>query len=73
LDADPPAQGVKIAGRMTLRADGLLEIKNKILTIMNPEKLKKLARFESSYLHLVRTERHETEVSNRVGDLVSKE
>src|ERR1700712_2880196 len=56
-----------------LRADGLVEIKNKILTVLDPEGLKHLARFESSYLHLVRTERHEKEVSDRVGDLVSKE
>jgi CRP-like cAMP-binding protein len=56
-----------------LRADGLIELKEKVLTISNFEKLREAAQFESSYLHLVRTERHDKEVSNRAGDLISND
>jgi hypothetical protein len=46
-----------------LRADGLIELKNKVLTVLNPRKLKEAAQCEGSYLHLVRTERRDKEVS----------
>ena len=53
-----------------LRAQGLIELKGKALTILDPPGLKKLARFESNYLHLIRTEQGDKEVSGRAGDLV---
>lgn len=54
-----------------LRADGLIELKDKVLTVTDPKKLKGAAQFESSYLHLVRTESCDKEVSSRAGDLIS--
>lgn len=54
-----------------MRADGLIEFKNKVLTVLDPPRLKKAAKYESGYLHLNRTEAGDDEVSNRAGDLVS--
>ena len=54
-----------------LRSEGLIELKGKTLTVLDPPGLKKAARFESSYLHLVRTNKGDKEVSDRAGDLVS--
>jgi CRP-like cAMP-binding protein len=54
-----------------LRSEGLIELKGKTLTVLDPPGLKKLARFESSYLHLIRTNQGDKEVSDRAGDLVS--
>lgn len=54
-----------------LRSEGLIELKGKTLTVLDPPRLKKQARFESSYLHLDRTNKGDTEVSDRAGDLVS--
>ena len=53
-----------------LRAEGLIELKGKAMTVLNPSGLKKLARFESNYLHLIRTNKGDKEVSGRAGDLV---
>lgn len=53
-----------------LRAEGLIELKGKAMTVLDPPRLKKLARFESNYLHLIRTNQADTEVSGRAGDLV---
>jgi CRP-like cAMP-binding protein len=55
-----------------LRADGLIEWKDKVLSVLSPKKLKEAAQFEASYLHLVRTEHHDSGVSERAGDLISK-
>lgn len=52
-----------------LRAEGLIELKNKIMTVTDPGRLKQAARFESNYLHLDRSERP-TDVSARAGDLI---
>ncbi|CAO4136293.1 Crp/Fnr family transcriptional regulator [Methylorubrum extorquens] len=54
-----------------LRSGGLIELKGKTLTVLDPPGLKKVARFESSYLHLDWTNKGDTEVSERAGDLVS--
>ena len=53
-----------------LRSEGLIELKDKILTILNPQRLLKVARYDSAYLHLTRTERRDVLVSDRAGDLV---
>ena len=54
-----------------LRADGLIELTGKVLTILDPKRLQRLAQYDSTYLHLIRTERRDPEVSQRAGDLVS--
>ena len=54
-----------------LRADGLIDLRGKILTILDPQGLQRVAKYDSSYLHLIRTERRDREVSDRAGDLVS--
>jgi len=54
-----------------LRSEGLIELKNKVLTVLDPEQLREVARYESNYLHLVRTAKQDREVSGRAGDLVS--
>jgi CRP-like cAMP-binding protein len=54
-----------------LRSQGLIELTGKVLTVLDPKGLQQLAKYESSYLHLVRTERRDPEVSQRAGDLVS--
>ena len=53
-----------------LRSEGLIEFKNKTLCVLDPARLKKVARFEANYLHLNRTEQRTGEVSGRAGDLV---
>ncbi len=53
-----------------LRAQGLIDLKAKTLTVLDPKGLQRLAQYDSSYLHLVRTERRDPEVSSRAGDLV---
>jgi CRP-like cAMP-binding protein len=54
-----------------LRSDGLIELTGRVLTVLDPEGLQRLAKYDSSYLHLIRTERRDAEVSQRAGDLVS--
>ncbi len=53
-----------------LRADGLIELKGKVLTIIDPQALLKVAKYDSAYLHLTRTEHRDKIVSERAGDLV---
>ena len=53
-----------------LRSEGLIELKGKILTVLDPQRLKKAAKYETNYLHLIRTEERDREVSDRAGDLV---
>jgi len=53
-----------------LRAQGLIELSGKVLTVLDPKGLQRTAKFDSSYLHLTRTERRDPEVSHRAGDLV---
>jgi CRP-like cAMP-binding protein len=54
-----------------LRALRLIELTGKVLTVLDPKALQQVAKFDSSYLHLVRTERRDPEVSERAGDLVT--
>jgi hypothetical protein len=54
-----------------LRAQGLIELTGKVLTVLDPKGLQRVAQYDSSYLHLVRTERRDPEVSQRAGDLVA--
>jgi CRP-like cAMP-binding protein len=54
----------------SLRSEGIIELKNNVLTVLDPERLKQVAQYDAKYLHLIRTERRDTEVSERAGDLV---
>ena len=54
-----------------LRSEGLIELKNKVLTVLDPLRLKKVAKYETNYLHLTRTEERDKDVSGRAADLVS--
>jgi CRP-like cAMP-binding protein len=54
-----------------LREEGLIELKGKVMTILDPKRLRKVAQFDSNYLHLVRTENRDRKVSDRAGDLVT--
>jgi hypothetical protein len=54
-----------------LRSEGLIDLKNKVLTVLDTERLKEAAQYEANYLHLNRTEERDREVSDRAGDLVS--
>jgi CRP-like cAMP-binding protein len=53
-----------------LRDEGLIEFRNKILTVLDPPALKRAAQFQTNYLHLNRTERGDVAVRDRVGDLL---
>ena len=53
-----------------LRSDGLIDLKGKILRIVDPQRLLKVAKFDSAYLHLTRTEHRDPIVSGRAADLV---
>jgi CRP-like cAMP-binding protein len=57
----------------TLRSEGLIELSNKVMTVLDPERLRKVARFNPNYLHLIRTEARDKEVSGRAGDLIPPE
>jgi CRP-like cAMP-binding protein len=54
-----------------LRAQGLIELNRKVLTVLDPAGLQRVAKYDSTYLHLIRTERRDAEVSSRAGDLVA--
>jgi CRP-like cAMP-binding protein len=54
-----------------LRSQGLIDLKGRTLTVLDPKGLQRVAKFDSSYLHLTRTERRDPQVSGRAGDLVS--
>ena len=56
-----------------LRSEGVIQLENRVLTVLDRERLRSIAQFEPKYLHLVRTERRDPEVSDRVGDLVEAE
>ena len=53
-----------------LRAAGMIELNNRMLRIVDFERLAGVAQYEASYLHLVRTEKGDPAVAKRVGDLV---
>jgi CRP-like cAMP-binding protein len=54
-----------------LRTQGLIELTGKVLTVLDPKGLQEIAKYDSTYLHLIRTERRDAGVSQRAGDLVS--
>ena len=54
-----------------LRRQGLIDLSDKVLTILDPKGLQRVAKYDSTYLHLIRTERRDPEVSHRAGELVS--
>jgi hypothetical protein len=53
-----------------LRTEGVIQLENRVLTVLDTERLRAIAQFEPKYLHLVRTERRDPEVSDRAGDLI---
>ncbi len=53
-----------------LREEGLIELRRKSLTVLDPDGLKRAARFNPNYLHLTRTEQGEEPVAARAGDLM---
>ena len=56
-----------------LRSEGLIELRNKVLTVLDPKGLREVAQFNPNYLHLDRTEQRDPEVVGRAGDLVPPE
>lgn len=52
-----------------LRADGLVEFARGVVTVLDPERLKKAAQFSGAYLHLDRVH-DRASVGQRAGDLV---
>jgi len=52
-----------------LRADGLIEKNGRVIKVIDPEGLKKVAQFNGEYLHLDRAHEH-TGIGRRAGDLV---
>ncbi|HYG47359.1 MAG TPA: Crp/Fnr family transcriptional regulator [Allosphingosinicella sp.] len=53
-----------------LRSEGLIELNDQILTVLDFERLSEVAQYDPTYLHLIRTERGDPAVADRVGDLV---
>ncbi len=56
-----------------LRSEGLVELRGKVLTVLDVDRLKEVGQFEANYLHLTRTEKRDPEVAGRAGDLVEPE
>ena len=56
-----------------LRSEGLIELKGKVLTVLDAEGLREVAQFNANYLHLNRTEKRDPEVAGRAGDLIEPE
>jgi CRP-like cAMP-binding protein len=52
------------------REDGLIELRNRTLTVTNPGRLRSLAQFTATYLHLDRTEAGDPAVYDRAGELI---
>ena len=52
-----------------LREEGLIELRQKMLKVLDPAGLKKVAGFEADYLHLMRTE-DGSDVADRAGGLI---
>lgn len=53
-----------------LREEGIIEMRSRVLKVLDPEGLKRAARFDPNYLHLTRTEQGDEAVSTRAGDLM---
>ncbi len=49
-----------------LRSEGLIELRGKVLTVLDPKRLKKVAQYETNYLHLIRTEQRDRGYAIRV-------
>ena len=56
-----------------LRNEGVIQLEGRVLTVLDKERLRRIAKFEAKYLHLARTERVHPEVADRDGDLVEAE
>ena len=56
-----------------LRAEGLIDLKAKVLTVLDTKGLREAGQYETNYLHLNRTEQRDPEVASRAGDLVPPE
>jgi CRP-like cAMP-binding protein len=63
-----PVHANRVLGQM--REDGLIDLNRKVLTVLDFDRLKEVAQFDATYLHLVRTQRGDPAVKDRVGDLV---
>ncbi len=55
-----------------LRIEGLIELKQHRLTVLDPHGLQRLGQFDGSYLHLIRTERGDADIAGRAGDLIPR-
>ncbi len=53
-----------------LRQDGLISLKGKLLTVLDPKRLKEVAGFNANYLHLDRAQDERDGLAERVGDLI---
>ncbi|HEX8554052.1 MAG TPA: Crp/Fnr family transcriptional regulator [Sphingomonas sp.] len=53
-----------------LRSEGLIELRGKVLTVLEPKRLMEVGRYDPGYLHLIRTQQGDREVATRAGDLV---
>jgi CRP-like cAMP-binding protein len=53
-----------------LRSEGLIELRSKVLTVLEPKRLMEVAQYDPNYLHLIRTQQGDGEVASRAGDLV---
>ena len=53
-----------------LRAEGLIDLRRRVLKVLDPQLLLKVASYNSAYLHLTRTERRDDLVSEHAADLV---
>jgi CRP-like cAMP-binding protein len=53
-----------------LREEEVLELKNKSLMVLQPDRLRQVAKYEPNYLHLLRTEARDGLVGQRASDLV---
>jgi CRP-like cAMP-binding protein len=53
-----------------LRDEGLIELRGKTLTVLDPKRLKSVAGFNANYLHLDRAHDPRGGLAGRVGDLV---
>jgi CRP-like cAMP-binding protein len=52
------------------REDGLIELRSRMLTVTNPQRLKEIGQFNANYLHLDRTVADDPAVADRAGDLL---
>jgi hypothetical protein len=53
-----------------LRQDGLISLKGKVLTVLDPKRLKQVAGFNANYLHLDRVHDPQDGMNERAGDLI---